>query len=232
MHNATRTLLLNTITAAAIAAPVMANATCWEAASEGYGIPEKVLKAVAKTESGFNVNAVNRNKNGSHDIGIMQINSAWMPTLEKYGINEESLKDACTNVKVGAWILSNNAKKLGWNWNAIGAYNVGCAKLDAAECDRRRSRYAWKIHTALNQVTDIRSPAPAKSVLSYDQGATSASNKAIRTTNEAPLAKKIMVVQLGDSQSTIQVASANIELQPRGLSVGGFLNYEEVQDDE
>lgn len=232
MHYATKTLLLTTITAAAIAAPVMAYATCWEAASQGYGIPEKVLKAVAKTESGFNVNAVNRNKNGSHDIGIMQINSAWLPTLEKYGINEESLKDACTNVKVGAWILSNNAKKLGWNWNAIGAYNVGCAKLAAAECDRRRSQYAWKIHTALNQVTDIRTQAPVRAVLSYDHSATSASNKVVRTGDEVSPVKKIMVVQLGNSPSIVQVASANIELQPRGLSVGGFLNYEEVQDDE
>ena len=141
MQNATKNFLLIALSGLAFSAPIAAKATCWEATSESYGIPVNVLKAVAKTESGFNAKARNGNSNGSHDVGIMQINSSWLPKLKKYGVTEDSLHDACTNIKVGAWILSNNAKKLGWNWNAIGAYNVGCAKLDKAECDRRRNQY-------------------------------------------------------------------------------------------
>ncbi|MBK6639109.1 MAG: lytic transglycosylase domain-containing protein [Rhodocyclaceae bacterium] len=138
-----------------------ANATCWEAASVDYGIPVEVLKAVAKTESGFNPRAKNVNANASVDHGLMQINDSWLPTLKAYGIDQTSLADACTNLKVGAWILSNNAKRLGWNWNVIGAYNVGCKALSAAECQRRRNVYAWKIYKALNKVAVLNEHAPA-----------------------------------------------------------------------
>ena len=230
MHNATRTLLLMALSAATIVAPGVARATCWNAASESYGIPVEVIKAVAKTESGFNADALNVNKDGSHDIGVMQINSVWLPVLAKHGIDEEALKDPCTNVKVGAWILANNAKRLGWNWNAIGAYNVGCAKLGAEECDRRRSKYAWKIHAALNQVTEIKTPAPAKAIPSYEQ-ATSTSKKIARG-SEDNIAKKILVVRMENTQPPIQVATADLDANVRGLSVGGFLNYEEAESDE
>ncbi len=230
MHNATKTLLLISLSATTLVAPGVARATCWNAASESYGIPVDVIKAVAKTESGFNADALNVNKDGSHDIGVMQINSVWLPALAKHGIDEEALKDPCTNVKVGAWILANNAKRLGWNWNAIGAYNVGCAKLSAEECDRRRSKYAWKIHAALNQVTDIKSPAPQKPIPSYEQ-ATSTSKTIVRGPEDST-AKKIFVVRMESSQPPMQVATADFEANVRGLSVGGFLNYEEAESDE
>ena len=230
MHNATKTLLLISLSATTLVVPGVARATCWNAASESYGIPVDVIKAVAKTESGFNADALNVNKDGSHDIGVMQINSVWLPALAKHGIDEEALKDPCTNVKVGAWILANNAKRLGWNWNAIGAYNVGCAKLSAEECDRRRSKYAWKIHAALNQVTEIKSPAPQKPIPSYEQ-ATSTSKTIVRGPEDST-AKKIFVVRMESSQPPMQVATADLEANVRGLSVGGFLNYEEAESDE
>ena len=63
-----------------------ADATCWEEASRLYGIPVKMLKAVARTESGFNAKALHRNPDGSRDIGLMQINSSWLPALARYGI--------------------------------------------------------------------------------------------------------------------------------------------------
>lgn len=217
-----------------IAAPTAARATCWEAASESYGIPVDVLKAVAKTESGFNPKALNKNANGTYDIGLMQINSAWLPKLEGYGLTEESLHDACTNLKVGAWILSNNAKKLGWNWNAIGAYNVGCAKLDATECGRRRNKYAWKVHTAMNKVGDLRAPAK-DALVSYAQGATPVSSSALRAAVVPAEPKKIMVIQMAESTkpNTMQLARLDDGIgQPRELNVHGFMNYEGELDDE
>ena len=232
MQNATKTLLLTALTGIAIAVPAAANATCWEAASQSNGIPVDVLKAVAKTESNFNPKAVNKNSNGSYDIGMMQINSGWLPKLEAFGLTEASLYDACTNLKVGAWILSNNAKKLGWNWNAIGAYNVGCAKLDAAECDRRRNQYAWKVHTALRKVTDIKAPMPNAMVASYEHGATVASNRALHAGGNVAEPKKIMVIQLGSNDSSMKLAKYEGPTDLRGLNVDGFMNYEGEQDDE
>lgn len=232
MQNATKNLLLTALTGIAIAVPAAANATCWGAASQSNGIPVDVLKAVAKTESNFNPKAVNKNANGTYDIGMMQINSGWLPKLEAFGVTEASLHDACTNLKVGAWILSNNAKKLGWNWNAIGAYNVGCAKLDAAECNRRRNQYAWKVHTALRNVTDIKAPMPNATVASYEQGATVASNRALRAGGNVAESKKIMVIQLGSNDSSMKLAKYEGPTDLRGLNVDGFMNYEGEQDDE
>ena len=153
MQQATKTLLSAICLTAASALITQVSATCWDEASNDYGVPVDVLKAVAKTESGFRPNAINKNKDGSEDVGFMQINSSHLATLGKYGITRESLLDACINLKVGAWILSENSKRLGWNWDAIGAYNVGCAKLDRVECNRRRASYAWKVYSALKTQT-------------------------------------------------------------------------------
>ena len=96
---------------------------CWEEIGNKYQIQPHLLYAIAKTESNLSATAINRNKNGSYDIGIMQINSSWFPRLKKYGIAEQDLYDACTNIEVGAWILAHNLAKIGNSWQAIGAYN-------------------------------------------------------------------------------------------------------------
>lgn len=234
MQNATKVLLISTVAGVAAAIPVSANAMCWADASQSYGIPAEVLKAVAKTESGFNPKARNKNLNGTYDIGIMQINSGWLQKLEKYGIDEQSLNDACTNIKVGAWILANNAIRLGWNWNAIGAYNVGCSKLDVKECDRRRNKYAWKIHAAMNQVGDLRGNAIATKV-GYENGATAVSNTAIHRASIQAEPKKILVIQMGGTMLDAPMRLAKLDGssdQPRGLDVASFMEYEGEGDDE
>jgi soluble lytic murein transglycosylase-like protein len=134
----------------------VANAACWEEASAAQDIPVAVLKAVAETESSFNAAAMHRNADGTIDIGMMQINSSWLPALAQHGIQRAHLWDGCTNIKVGAWILAQNANRLGWNWDAVGAYNVGCRKLAKAQCDARRAAYARKIHKALLASPDTR----------------------------------------------------------------------------
>ena len=135
-----------------------ARATCWDEASAQHGIPPDVLKAIAKVESNFNPNAVRRpfkagNSDGSYDVGLVQINSGHFPMLRsKFGISERDLYDPCTNLKVGAWILADNVRRLGWNWNAIGAYNAGCRNLSAGRCNVLRSAYANKVYSALQAV--------------------------------------------------------------------------------
>lgn len=117
---------------------------CWEEAGNKYGINAQLLYAIAKTESGLNPQAFNRNKNGSYDVGLMQINSIWLPTLRKHGIKEQQLYESCTSIQVGAWILAQNIQRMGNSWNAVGAYNSG----DPA----RRLRYALKVYKNLPPV--------------------------------------------------------------------------------
>ena len=130
-------LLRPVLTAASLCFCLPASA-CWEEVAAWYGVNVHLLYAIAKTESNLNPVAMNRNKNGSYDIGLMQINSSWLPTLKKYGVDEKTLKDPCINLQVGAWILSQNMQRLGTTWEAVGAYNAHNPQL--------RLKYARKVY--------------------------------------------------------------------------------------
>jgi soluble lytic murein transglycosylase-like protein len=101
-----------------------ADNACFEQAEKRYRVSAQILRSISRVESGGNPAAFHRNANGSFDIGHMQINSAWLPTLAKYGINQDRLTNPCVNTHVGAWILANNFQRLGYGWNAVGAYNA------------------------------------------------------------------------------------------------------------
>jgi soluble lytic murein transglycosylase-like protein len=78
---------------------------CVNEAAIEYHIPAKLIISLLSVEQGRN-GKVEKNKNGTYDIGPMQINSSWLSNLKKYGITKEDIQfNPCTNVKVGAWIL-------------------------------------------------------------------------------------------------------------------------------
>jgi len=116
---------------------------CFDHAASRYQIHPAILKSISRVESGGNPAAINRNANGSSDIGHMQINSAWLPTLAKYGIGAKELANPCTNTHVGAWILANNFRRMGYGWDAIGAYN--------AKSPIRRAVYTRKVALAMGK---------------------------------------------------------------------------------
>ena len=95
-------------------------------AGKKYGIDPQLLWAIAKTESQLNPNALNQNnKNGSYDIGIMQINSIHLNELwTKYGISEDDLYNPRLNIHIGAKILKDCLNKYDNNLiNGITCYN-------------------------------------------------------------------------------------------------------------
>jgi soluble lytic murein transglycosylase-like protein len=126
------------ISLAAMALSCGSASACWEEAGARYGINPYLLYAIAKTESSLNPRAVNRNKNGSYDIGLMQINSSWFPMLRKYGVDEKQLLEPCTSIHVGAWIIAQNMQRMGNSWDAVGAYNSTKPDL--------RLKYAKKVY--------------------------------------------------------------------------------------
>ena len=117
---------------------------CFDRAAQRYGVPASLLQAIALQESGGKSHAFNRNANGSYDIGMMQINSGWLPTLARRGISAEHLWDPCVSTLVGAWILSNNFARLGYNTQGLGAYN--------AVSPHKRELYARQVLKRLGQV--------------------------------------------------------------------------------
>jgi soluble lytic murein transglycosylase-like protein len=117
---------------------------CFDLAAHQYNVSPLLLRAIAKHESNGQASVVNLNVNGTRDIGLMQINSSWLPTLARHGIAERDLYDPCVNILVGAWILSNNFARFGYTTQGLGAYN-------AASPDKRE-RYAQQVLRRMTQV--------------------------------------------------------------------------------
>lgn len=125
------------------AAPASADdlRSCFRAASIRYDISQRLLEAIAQVESSGNPMAINKNGDGSEDIGLMQINSSWLSKLRSYGIERSDLFDPCVSINVGAWIMADNIFRHGYNWKAVGAYN--------AVSPDKRLKYAHKVALAL-----------------------------------------------------------------------------------
>lgn len=84
--------------------------TCWQTAAERYGVHTNIPHSIARTESAMDAQAVNRNINGTVNVGLVQINSRWFPKLAEMGIQPEDLWDGCTNMWVpGFWRVTSAA---------------------------------------------------------------------------------------------------------------------------
>ena len=114
---------------------------CFEQAGVYQGVNPLVLRAVAWRESKGNPAAINRNANGSIDVGQLQINSVHFGDLKREGIPHRALTDACVNVYVAAWLLKQKMVKYGNTWRAIGAYH--------SESPKERDAYARSIQEIL-----------------------------------------------------------------------------------
>lgn len=125
-----------------------AMAFCYADAGRTYQINPLLLIAISQVESGLNPKAININRKGTkyqtEDIGLMQINSTWLPMLNsKWNISRQKLlEDPCQNVYVGAYILAMNINKNGVNWTSIGAYNAGFKGGN----ESARVKYAKKVY--------------------------------------------------------------------------------------
>ena len=96
---------------------------CINKEAHEYHISEKLLISVLAVEQG-KVGLARKNKNGTYDLGPMQINTSWWPELYHYNITpKEVLYNPCTNIKVGAWILAKEISDGDNLLKSIGNYN-------------------------------------------------------------------------------------------------------------
>lgn len=119
--------------------PVNVSGFCFDDAGQKYGINPALLEGIAKVESNLNPKAINTNTNGTSDIGIMQINSWWLNSMN---ISADALlNDACLNTMTGASILRQCIDRYRYTWEAVGCYN--------AMSTDKKVNYAWKVFNQL-----------------------------------------------------------------------------------
>ena len=120
---------------------------CFALASERSGIPESLLRAVAKVESNFRPDAVHYDTDGTHDVGVMQINSSHFPELEsRFHITEQMLLERpCINIYVGSRILGGFLAQYRGTWRGVGSYGAGIASTK----ESARRNYATLVARAL-----------------------------------------------------------------------------------
>ena len=117
---------------------------CFFEAGKRYKVDPYLLAAIAKVESNLNPKSINRNKNGSVDYGIMQINSYW---INYYKIPTEWLFEPCYNIHFGAMVLRRcmDAHK-GDLRLAIDCYNRGARATGESE-------YVLKVYGLYQRIT-------------------------------------------------------------------------------
>ncbi|MDD3465603.1 MAG: lytic transglycosylase domain-containing protein [Campylobacterales bacterium] len=113
---------------------------------EEFNIPPILLWAITKVESDFNKNMIYINKNGTIDIGLMQINSVHWDTLyNEFGVTPNDLFDIEINIRCGAWELSNCIDRYEYSWDAITCFN------GFSTDNKLNKTYAKKISKALDE---------------------------------------------------------------------------------
>lgn len=88
-------------------------AVCVFAAAKTYSVPPPLLLSLISAEGG-SVGKTTPAGNSTYDLGLMQINSTWVPQLTTiWSVTPETawhrvLDDACLNLGIGAWILQTS----------------------------------------------------------------------------------------------------------------------------
>ncbi len=123
---------------------------CFKQAGKTYQISPVLIKTIAQVESGLDPLAVNQNKNGSYDIGLMQINSSWQ---KHFGGRWQHLSNPCYNVMAGAWILKQCMDRYGYSWDAVACYHTGKGLSDTTpQKQRLAKKYVRKIQSAMENI--------------------------------------------------------------------------------
>ena len=83
---------------------------CMVATAGFYQLPPRVLPTIQLVEGG-RVGSVSHNRNGTDDLGIMQVNTLWLPALARASrlpvdaVRERLAADACFNIAAAGAIM-------------------------------------------------------------------------------------------------------------------------------
>ncbi|PSJ16488.1 transglycosylase SLT domain-containing protein [Nitrosomonas supralitoralis] len=84
---------------------------CSITAAIKYEIPANILLAIAEKEGGKPGQWVS-NRNGTHDVGSMQFNTAYLGDLARYGITpDDAAQPGCFPYELAAWRIRLHIKQ-------------------------------------------------------------------------------------------------------------------------
>lgn len=83
---------------------------CMALVAQIYSLPPRVLPSIQAVEGG-GLGVMHRNTNGSIDLGVMQVNTLWLPALSRYTrlnpaeVQDRLLHQACFNIAAAGLIM-------------------------------------------------------------------------------------------------------------------------------
>lgn len=155
--------------------------TCSIAAAEKYHLPPHYLLAVAERENGRPGQQV-RNTNGTYDVGAMQINTAYIRTLSRYGVTQSAVaQPGCYAYYLAAWRIKRHIvyDRKGDIWTKIANYHSYTPKYNAIyRAAIIRLAEKWERWLAGRQGNNAKGNVPTQAV------------PAVRTIRSQPLPKQ------------------------------------------
>jgi hypothetical protein len=119
---------------------------CSIAAAVKYRVPANIVLAVAEKEGG-RPGQWRSNRNGTHDVGSMQFNTAYLPELARFGIIADDVATAgCYSFDLAAWRLRQHLyKDKGDLWTRAANYHSRTPQYNQvyrADLIRKASKWA------------------------------------------------------------------------------------------
>lgn len=105
--------------------------SCLMMASSFYNVPSSVLLGIMQIEGG-RPGMESANRNGTHDLGPMQVNTLWLPQVARHwNVDPDTARawvrdDVCVNINVAGWILRQKINE------AHGDLALGIARYHSA----------------------------------------------------------------------------------------------------
>ncbi|WP_368227774.1 transglycosylase SLT domain-containing protein [Aeromonas sp. R1-1] len=131
--------------------PAVMAADCFDMAGQAYRIDPDLLRSLSFRESSFNPRALNVVSDTKYAVGLMQIHSSNFSHLAQFGITPTVLyNDPCMNIYTGAYYMAIAIKRLGYNWEAVGAFYAGFSK--SPEQAAKRKWYADRVKSTYEEI--------------------------------------------------------------------------------
>lgn len=131
--------------------------TCIRVTAAGRPWLEKTLWGLFDQERGW-VGAEVANRNGTYDLGPLQVNSSWVSTIsarlgkDPHEVHRWLRDDACFSIGVAAWIFLSGYSRSRDFWQAVGAYHsptpFRSRRYATAVASKLRRRFGLRVFSA------------------------------------------------------------------------------------